>query len=107
MPKAKLTKLAVRLVLATVLSAANLSAQDGRKVISNPVPVYPPLAKNNHIEGVVKVQVVIAADGHIKSTEVIGGHPLLADAVKDTLKHWKYSPATSETTALLEFHFHP
>ena len=50
---------------------------------------------------------VIAPDGHIKSTEVIGGHPLLADAVKDTLKDWKYAPATAESTAILEFHFKP
>lgn len=94
-------------ILAMALSSVNLSAQEGRKVISNPVPVYPQLARNNHITGVVKVVVVIAPDGHIKSTEVIGGHPLLTDAVKDTLKDWKYAPAATESTATLEFHFKP
>jgi len=53
------------------------------------------------------VQVVIATDGQIKSTKVIGGHPLLVNAVEDTLKKWKYAPSSAETAALLEFNFHP
>ncbi len=76
-------------------------------MISNPVPTYPAVAKSFHITGVVKVQVVIAADGHIKATEVLGGHPLLVEAVEETLKKWKYAPASGESTALLEFDFHP
>jgi TonB family protein len=105
----KLTKIAAStfLAMALTLSAVNLLAQEGRKLISNPVPVYPEMAKNYRITGVVKVQVVVAPDGHIKSTQVIGGHPLLADAVKETLKNWKYAPASAESTAILEFNFHP
>ena len=105
----KLTKIAAHtfLVMALTLSGVNLPAQEGRKVIANPVPVYPEVARNFHISGAVKVQIVIAADGHIKSTQFIGGHPLLVDAVRDTLKNWKYAPASGETTAILEFNFHP
>jgi TonB family protein len=105
----RLTKIAASAFLGMVLtlSAVNLSAQEGRKVISNPVPVYPEAARNFHLAGVVKVQVVIAPDGHIKSTQVIGGHPLLADSVKETLKSWKYAPASGESTVILEFNFHP
>jgi outer membrane biosynthesis protein TonB len=105
----RVTKIAVRayLVLALTLSAVNLSAQEGRKVISNPVPVYPEVARNFHVTGIVKVQIIIAPDGHIKSTQIIGGHPLLVDSVKETLKHWKYAPASGESTAVLEFSFHP
>jgi len=104
-----LTKIAGRTFLAMALtfSAVNLRAQEGRKVISNPAPAYPTVARNFHVTGVVKVQVVIATDGHIKSTEVIGGHPLLVDAVKTTLKNWKYEPASAESTTILEFNFHP
>ncbi len=105
----RLIKIAVCtfLVLALSLLAVNLPAQEGRKVISNPVPVYPEVAKNFHVTGVVKVQVTIAPDGHIKSTQIIGGHPLLVDSVKETLKNWKYAPASAESTAILEFNFHP
>jgi TonB family protein len=105
----KLTKLAARafLVIALMLSTANLPAQDARKVITNPAPPYPEVAKKFKLTGNVKVQVVIAADGHIKSVRPIGGHPVLVDSVKETLKEWKYAPASSETTTVLEFDFHP
>ncbi|HXY01459.1 MAG TPA: TonB family protein [Candidatus Limnocylindrales bacterium] len=86
---------------------ANLSAQEGRKVLSSPTPVYPEDAKKFGLRGVVKVQVVVAPDGTIKDTKVIGGHPMLVVAVQNTLKKWKYVPASSETTTILEFNFHP
>jgi hypothetical protein len=64
-------------------------------------------AKNFHITGVVKVQDAIAPDGDIKSVQLIGGHPLLVDTVKETLKNWKYAPASSQSSIILEFNFHP
>jgi outer membrane biosynthesis protein TonB len=73
----------------------------------NPAPPYPEVAKKFGLTGIVKVHVVIAADGHIKSVRPIGGHPVLVDSVKETLKDWKYAPASSETTTVLEFDFHP
>ncbi|MGB2664820.1 MAG: energy transducer TonB, partial [Candidatus Acidiferrum sp.] len=107
--KLKLTRIAACsfLAMALTLSAVNMPAQEGRKVISNPAPDYPEMAKQFHITGVVKVQVVIAPDGHIKSTNVIGCNPVLTSAVEETLKNWKYAPASGETTAILEFSFHP
>jgi outer membrane biosynthesis protein TonB len=107
--RSKLTEMAARtfLAMALMLSTANLPAQDARKAITNPAPPYPEVAKKSRLTGIVKVQVVIAADGHIKSVRPIGGHPLLVDSVKETLKDWKYAPASSETTTVLEFDFHP
>lgn len=94
--------------LALIFSAAvYLQAQETRKMISNPAPAYPETAKRFRLTGVVKVQVVIAPDGQIKSTKIIGGHPLLVNVVEETLKNWKYAPASSETTVLLEFNFKP
>jgi hypothetical protein len=49
----------------------------------------------------------LAADGHIKSVRPIGGHPVLVDSVKETLKDWKYAPAGRETRTVLEFDFQP
>jgi TonB family protein len=98
-----------RAFLATVLmlTTVSLLAQDARKTITNPAPPYPEVARKFRLTGNVKVQVVIATDGHIKSVKPIGGHPVLVDAVKETLKEWKYAPASSETTTVLEFDFHP
>ncbi len=95
------------LAMTLSLGPANLQAQEGRKVLSNPVPAYPEVARRMRLTGVVKVQVVIGADGRIKEKNVIGGHPILVSAVEDTLKNWKYAPARGETTTQLEFNFHP
>ncbi len=95
------------LAMALILGVANLQAQDSRKALSNPVPTYPEVAKRLRLTGVVKVQVVIGADGRIKETNIIGGHPILVNAVEETLKNWKYAPASGETTTQLEFNFHP
>ena len=95
------------LAMTLSLGAANLQAQEGRKVLSNPVPAYPEVARRMRLSGVVKVQVVIGADGRIKEKNVIGGHPILVSVVEDTLKNWKYAPAGGETTTQLEFNFHP
>lgn len=95
------------LAMALGLGVANLQAQESRKAVSNPVPTYPEVARKLRLSGVVKVQVVIGADGRIKDKTVIGGHPILVNAVEDTLKNWKYAPASGETTTQLEFNFHP
>jgi len=99
----------VRVLLAmTMMTAAtSLPAQEGRKLISHPTPAYPEAARKFSLTGVVKVQVAIAADGHIKEVKVLGGHPMLVLAVQETLKTWQYAPASSETTAALEFTFRP
>lgn len=95
------------LAMTLSLGMGNLQAQESRKVLANPVPAYPEVARKLHLAGVVKVQVVIGADGRIKEKNVIGGHPILVSAVEDTLKNWKYAPASGETTTQLEFNFHP
>ena len=95
------------LALASSLGASSLRAQEGRKVITNPTPVYPEIAKRMHLSGSVKVEVTIAPDGKIKEIKVIGGHPLLVASVEDTLKNWKYAQSKEETTTMLEFNFHP
>jgi TonB family protein len=107
--KAKTTKIAIRvfLAMALFLTTVDLPAQEIRKVISNPAPAYPETARRFRVTGVVKVQVVIAPDGQIKTTKIIGGHPLLVNAVEETLKSWKYAPAGAETTATMEFKFSP
>ena len=86
-------------------AATTMYAQQPRKVISSPEPEYPELARKMNLSGVVKVTLVIGADGSIKNVQVQGGHPVLVDTVQKALKKWKYAPASSETTALVEFKF--
>ena len=95
------------LAMALGLGVANLQAQESRKALSNPVPVYPEVAKKMRLTGTVKVQIVIGADGRIKEKNFIGGHPVLVSSVEETLKDWKYAPAGGDTTTQLQFNFHP
>ena len=97
----------ILLTMGLGLGVSGLRAQETRKLVNSPTPTYPETARQFRLSGVVKVQVLIAPDGQIKEVKVIGGHPVLVNAVEDTLKNWKYRPASGETTAILVFNFHP
>lgn len=55
-------------------------------------PLYPPLAKQARIQGVVRLGAVIGKDGNIQNLSVISGHPLLVSAAVDAVKQWVYRP---------------
>jgi TonB family protein len=76
-----------------------------RKVKSKVQPTYPDVARRMSIAGIVKVQVVVAANGAVKSTKLVGGHPLLASAAIDAVKKWRFEAASEETTGVVEFKF--
>ena len=78
-----------------------------RKVRTKVQPTYPELAKRMSISGVVKLQVVVAVNGVVKSAKVLGGHPLLATAATDAIKKWRFEAGSEETTGLVEFKFTP
>jgi TonB family protein len=78
-----------------------------RKAKTKVAPMYPELAKRMSIAGVVKVQVVVAPNGSVKSTKVVGGHPLLVNAAVDAVKKWRFESASEETTGMVEFKFDP
>jgi len=77
-----------------------------RKVKTRVTPVYPDLARRMNVAGKVKIEVVIGADGRVKTTRVVGGHPLLVQACQDAVREWKFAPAPEETTQIVEFEFH-
>jgi protein TonB len=62
------------------------------KLVRQPRPVYPPLAKQARISGVVKLSAVISKDGTIQHLEVMSGHPLLVPSALDAVKQWVYQP---------------
>jgi protein TonB len=62
------------------------------KLIRQPKPVYPPLARQARIQGQVKFTAVIGNDGTIQNLQLISGHPLLVQAAQDAVKQWVYQP---------------
>ena len=88
-------------------SAQQASTDEGkRKVKSKIAPTYPELARRMSVTGKVKIEVIITPDGHVRSSRVIGGHPLLVQSCQDAVKEWKFFPAPEETTQVIEFDFH-
>jgi protein TonB len=55
-------------------------------------PVYPVLAKQARIQGVVMMEAVISKDGSVDGLHVISGHPFLSQAAIDAVKQWRYRP---------------
>src|ERR1700687_3448733 len=106
------TKFGVTAMIAVLLWGASGFAQSGstdeakRKIKSKTTPVYPELARRMNVTGKVKIEVVISPDGRVKSTRVVGGHPLLVQTCQDAVKEWKFLSAAEETTPIVEFEFH-
>jgi TonB family protein len=82
-------------------------AEITRKVKTRVTPVYPEIARRMNISGVVKLVVVVSANGSVKSTKVMGGHPLLVTAAEDAVKKWKFEPSAQEDSGVVEFTFRP
>lgn len=76
-----------------------------RKVKSKVVPEYPQIARQMHLQGKVKIDVIVSADGHVISTKVLGGHPVLAQSAVEAVKKWRFEPAPKETTETIEMDF--
>lgn len=78
-----------------------------RKIKVRVPPVYPEIARRMNITGAVKVSVVVSPTGTVKSTKVIGGHPILVSAAVDAVKKWRFETASSESTGVVEIKFAP
>jgi periplasmic protein TonB len=80
------------------------------KLLRQPTPVYPPLAKQARISGVVYLEAVIGRNGTIESLHVMSGHPLLAQAALEAVRQWVYQPTLLngepvEVLTQIEVHF--
>jgi TonB family protein len=76
----------------------------GRKIKSKVNPQYPELARKMNVSGSVKLELVVAANGQVKSVKPLGGHPLLIDAAQNAVKQWRYEPG-AEGTEVVEIRF--
>lgn len=103
----RVTGAAVAAVLFFTLAWAGQTVVDEgkRKVKARVNPQYSELARRMNLSGKVKIEVMIAPDGRVKSARAIGGHPLLVQSCLDAVKEWKYESAPEETTQIVEFEF--
>ena len=104
--KKLVASLAVGFFTISLACAGQTVVEEGkRKVKSKVAPVYPELARRLSLGGKVKVEAVVAPDGHVKSAQAVGGHPVLVQSCVDAMKEWKFEPTPEETTQVIEFEF--
>jgi TonB family protein len=96
------------LLFAALLTATAFAATDdsARKLKNKVAPSYPELAKKLGIVGLVRLEVLVSAEGKVKSITVKGGHPLLADAAEKAVAKWRYVPGPEEAISV-EVNFRP
>ena len=70
-------------------------------------PVYPDIARRMNIAGTVRLLIVVAPNGTVKSAKPVGGHPLLVNAATDAVRRWRFEPGPGESNGVVEFKFQP
>jgi len=61
-------------------------------LVSKVAPVYPPLARQLRVQGVVNFNAIIGKDGTIVNLAVISGPSALQDAAAEAVRQWVYRP---------------
>jgi TonB family protein len=79
-------------------------------LLSSPLPAYPADAQRKQIQGVVELDVFVAADGSVQEVHFIKGPADLADAALDAVRGWHYGstvlggrPVETEQSIFLTF----
>ena len=73
-------------------------------------PIYPAEARQENLQGIIALDIVVGRDGSVVSTRALNGPDVLARAAMDALRWWKFEPyrvngepVTVETTVAVEF----
>lgn len=69
---------------------------------ANPMPSYPPAARRRGIEGKVVLDVLVSAEGQALAVEIArsSGSSLLDEAARETIRRWRFRPATRGDKAI-------
>lgn len=91
---------------AVELRAQTSSMSDEKRPIRHLVqPTIPDLAKRLSLSGTVRIEVTVAADGSVKRTRVLGGHPVLAAEAEKAAQKSTFEKGAGETIEVIEFKF--
>jgi TonB family protein len=84
----------------------------GARLIKSVPPVYPTLAKANHVTGDVTLDALIDAPGKGTDVKAVSGPTLLRGAAMDAVALWKYEaarldgrPASTHLSVTVKFRF--
>jgi len=91
--------------LFTGTSMAQTQVHVERKVISRVAPFYPETARRMRLAGVVKLEIIIRANGTVKSVKALGGSPVLIPSAAEAVQNWKFEAAPEETSEIVQIKF--
>ena len=79
------------------------------EVVSAVAPIFPPVAVGSRTSGVVRIEVIVGANGTVSAAQIIDGPELLQRvvAVTNTARRWRFAPAsdTKQHRVALTFGF--
>lgn len=61
-------------------------------------PVYPHMAQQMRIQGIVRLHAIISTDGRVTELNFVSGPPQLVQAAMDAVKQWRFSPTMLNNT---------
>jgi TonB family protein len=76
------------------------SAEQKKRLINSVSPVYPSFARERGLEGQVRLDVYVSAEGAVEEIKVLNGSGLFALAAVDAVKQWRYAPLLAEGKAV-------
>lgn len=88
-----------------------VAADEIQKLLVHRVePAYPPVAREQGLQGIIAVDIVVGPDGSVRSVKALNGPEVLAKAATDALRWWRFQPylvkgeaVPVESTVAVEF----
>ncbi len=65
------------------------------EAITKVAPLYPDIAREAGVDGVVLVQALVGKDGHVKDVRVVKHIPMLDESAITAVRQWVFKPALS------------
>jgi protein TonB len=62
------------------------------KLVRKVQPVYPGIAVQGRVSGIVILEAQVDVDGHVKKATVLRGHPLFDEPAVTAVLQWRYKP---------------
>lgn len=96
---------------ALAADVVHVSEADAKKAATEKIaPAYPTVARQMKLSGAVQVEAAVEEDGAVGEVKVLTGNPVLAQAVVQAVKKWRFRPFQAEgkparAVATLSFEF--
>jgi protein TonB len=62
------------------------------KVVRRVAPVYPLLAVQARVQGIVVIEAQVGVNGYVKTARVLTANQILEEAALDAVRQWRYQP---------------